>query len=271
MKRTGANNVDRRPFCGVCQKAGKPESMYRGHYTKTKPGADGIVVCPTILSIECRFCHEKGHIASEDHCPALREKKYQREQYEREDREKERYAKKQKEAEGEESKKRQIDRSRSRSIMTANNRFATAFCDSDDDDDDCVDKKRKISRMVSVPSSSVPIVAPKPVAETVRTFSYASMLKREAPVEDVSTKTSILTHLASTNVVAIKFVQEPEPEKTRDMMSSSKMDTKYKKKLEAIKKYYTPIPLDTEHQEELDEFEYDPNFMSKKYVSNDAW
>jgi len=62
-------------FCGVCQKAGKTEKEYTSHYTKSIPGPTGIVTCPTILQSSCTFCFAKGHWASEDHCPALREKK----------------------------------------------------------------------------------------------------------------------------------------------------------------------------------------------------
>ena len=48
-------------FCKVCKDAGKSEKEYTSHFTRSKPGQDGVLVCPYLLSIECRYCHEKGH------------------------------------------------------------------------------------------------------------------------------------------------------------------------------------------------------------------
>ena len=59
----------RTPFCGVCKSAGKPESDYTSHFTKSEPGPNGTVVCPTLLEQECRYCHEKGHTPK--FCPKL--------------------------------------------------------------------------------------------------------------------------------------------------------------------------------------------------------
>jgi hypothetical protein len=56
-------------FCNMCFKAGKPASDYNSHSVKVK----GKVVCPYLLSIECRYCHEKGHTPSG--CPVLKRKK----------------------------------------------------------------------------------------------------------------------------------------------------------------------------------------------------
>tara|TARA_B100001287_G_scaffold276424_1_gene287198 strand:- start:2388 stop:3107 length:720 start_codon:yes stop_codon:yes gene_type:complete len=60
------------PFCKFCKDSGKPQSVFTSHYPKDKPGKDGKVICPTILSNECRYCHEKGHAKS--HCPKLKAK-----------------------------------------------------------------------------------------------------------------------------------------------------------------------------------------------------
>ena len=52
------NNNTTKIVCKVCKDANKPESLYSSHYVKDKCGN---VVCPTLLSLECRFCHGKGH------------------------------------------------------------------------------------------------------------------------------------------------------------------------------------------------------------------
>jgi len=50
----------KKPFCKVCQDAGKPESEYTSHWVKDMAGN---TTCPTLLNTECRFCHKLGHTA----------------------------------------------------------------------------------------------------------------------------------------------------------------------------------------------------------------
>lgn len=69
----------RTPFCKVCKKAGKPQSVYTSHFVRDKP--NGKVVCPTLLSTECRYCHELGHTKA--HCPKLAEKARRQASYEK--------------------------------------------------------------------------------------------------------------------------------------------------------------------------------------------
>ena len=59
-------------FCGVCQKAGLSEREYTSHFTKSTPGPQGIVTCPTILNNECSFCFKKGHFKNS--CPVIAER-----------------------------------------------------------------------------------------------------------------------------------------------------------------------------------------------------
>ena len=62
-----------KPFCKVCFDAGKSEREYTSHFVKSKPGNDGKVVCPYLLSLECSYCKKKdGHTAR--YCPKLQEK-----------------------------------------------------------------------------------------------------------------------------------------------------------------------------------------------------
>jgi hypothetical protein len=56
-----------KPFCKVCRDAGKTESVYTSHYVKSK---EGIVTCPTLKNVICRYCHKNGHTVS--HCQALK-------------------------------------------------------------------------------------------------------------------------------------------------------------------------------------------------------
>ena len=61
-----------KPFCSVCKSAGKTESEYTNHYTKSSTKPDAVVTCPTILNSNCSYCKSKGHFKSK--CPSLKEK-----------------------------------------------------------------------------------------------------------------------------------------------------------------------------------------------------
>jgi hypothetical protein len=56
-------------FCGACQKAGKTMEEYTSHWTRSKPGTEGVVTCPLILASNCGYCHETGHWTK--FCPML--------------------------------------------------------------------------------------------------------------------------------------------------------------------------------------------------------
>jgi hypothetical protein len=43
--------------CKVCKDAGKNASVYETHWVRER----GVVVCPTLLSQECRYCGKNGH------------------------------------------------------------------------------------------------------------------------------------------------------------------------------------------------------------------
>jgi len=49
-------------FCKVCFDAGKSESEYSSHFVRKERG--GKVVCPTLLNLNCTYCHKKGHTKS---------------------------------------------------------------------------------------------------------------------------------------------------------------------------------------------------------------
>ena len=63
----------KQPFCNMCFKTGKSEQEYTSHWLRDRAGPGGVVVCPYLLSVECRYCRRKGHTIS--HCPVLQLKK----------------------------------------------------------------------------------------------------------------------------------------------------------------------------------------------------
>ena len=70
--RTNNNKQVNKPFCKVCHDAGKPESVYTGHFVRSAPGPNGKVTCPTLLSLQCRYCYQSGHTVK--FCSVLKEK-----------------------------------------------------------------------------------------------------------------------------------------------------------------------------------------------------
>ena len=68
--RSTSRRTSRTPFCGICKKAGKTQREFTSHFVRDAP--NGKVVCPTLLSTECRYCHDFGH--TKTHCPKLLEK-----------------------------------------------------------------------------------------------------------------------------------------------------------------------------------------------------
>lgn len=76
--RGGRPAQKRTPFCKVCCDAGKPKEVYTSHYVKDRPGPEGKVCCPYLLSLTCRYCHKTGH--TPNHCPEVRAKENRRSQ-----------------------------------------------------------------------------------------------------------------------------------------------------------------------------------------------
>ena len=70
---TNKKITEQKKFCKVCKDAGKTEEEYSSHYVRASREQSSKVVCPTLLNLECRYCHKKGHMPSR--CEVLKEKK----------------------------------------------------------------------------------------------------------------------------------------------------------------------------------------------------
>lgn len=51
-------------FCNFCKNAGKTESEYTSHFLRESKDPNSRIMCPTLLSMECRYCFKKGHTVS---------------------------------------------------------------------------------------------------------------------------------------------------------------------------------------------------------------
>lgn len=74
-----SNATPLQKFCKVCQDAGKSESEFRSHFTRETRDTTSKVTCPTLLSLECRYCYKNGHTVK--YCPSLKEKEKQQKSY----------------------------------------------------------------------------------------------------------------------------------------------------------------------------------------------
>lgn len=57
----------KKPYCSICHRSGKSEETYTSHWPRDSIG--GVVTCPTLLTCECRYCHQLGHTPK--YCPRL--------------------------------------------------------------------------------------------------------------------------------------------------------------------------------------------------------
>lgn len=67
-------SANKKPYCKVCHDSGKSEKEYTNHWVKDLSGK---VICPTLLSLECRCCYQTGHTVK--FCPVNLNRKKQEE------------------------------------------------------------------------------------------------------------------------------------------------------------------------------------------------
>lgn len=112
-----------KPYCAHCFNLGKPESAYTSHFIRASPDPKSPIVCPELLSTECRYCFKSGHTVGK--CPVLAERKAAEE---REAKQKEREERLAKQAE---EQKKQLSAKK----QSTKGKFA-ALESSDDDSED---------------------------------------------------------------------------------------------------------------------------------------
>jgi len=157
-------------FCGVCHKAGKPASEYESHYTKSKPGPDGVVVCPIILAAVCQRCNKTGHFT--DHCKM----KLKDEGVSKRPPERSSYP----------CRKPDTVVATVATAAVSNNRFAVLSCFDNDDDVVVLKKRRKLS------DEPIPTIGPNLSVEkeiesrAPNGISFAAMLLKPVPIASIT-------------------------------------------------------------------------------------
>jgi hypothetical protein len=211
------SNVAPKPFCKVCQDAGKSEKEYTSHFVKSEPGPNGKVVCPTLLAQECRFCFKSGHTAG--YCPVIAANKKAEE-------------KAQKQAARKEAAEKTLA-SKPTIVKKPVNIFAELGSDSDSDE--------MVSKKVNTKSNinSAKIVSTKPAA--------AKEVKEEFPALPTKpTKAAIVMPTMSGYAsVAAKMPEQYETEKYEQQLIANSM----KRQMPPMKKNQV---VQQEVQEEYD-------------------
>lgn len=161
------NNRTVKKYCKICFDAGKPETEYTNHYVRESKNTNGkfitTVVCPTLLALNCRYCHQKGHTVK--YCSELQNKKTQ------------------------ESitlpqitKKKALENETKNTQKQQKNMFSHLNSGSDSDSDS--ENEDSIYKIMPINSNT-----------EIRQPSYAAMVSKVAPITNVKDKESKMTQL----------------------------------------------------------------------------
>lgn len=153
--RTNVNVNNVNTYCKVCHDAGKMETEYRSHSIRDR---NSNLICPTLLSLECRFCYKNGHTIK--YCPSNKS----RDRYERKVESRVQYKNEQK-------TKEENSSSKIANLSRQSNKFAYLCYDSDDDD-----KKQKKNKKEEFPQISVTIV--KKTTNSQIPMSYTTIISK---------------------------------------------------------------------------------------------
>ena len=208
-------------FCGVCQKAGLSEKEYTSHFTKSVPGPQGIVICPTILNNECSFCYQFGHFKSA--CPALAQREKQQKRSDMQE------------------KRVQFKEPVQKKAFTVSNGAFSALADSDSDSDEQPVTAKRTFSQANKPAAKAkvaskeewPSLCSKPVAQSTVTVdkpSFATIISTAAPIKKVDTSRpsicgfSVLTKegiVPTSSEEVAKMVYKPMTKRSWTDMSDS--------------------------------------------------
>jgi hypothetical protein len=98
------------PYCKVCEDAKQPKHVVTSHSVRK----NGVVVCPTLLSQQCRYCHKSGHTVK--YCVEQKKRQEQQEHQQRQ-----------------EEHQRQARQQQQRPILPVQNAYSSLY-DSDEED-----------------------------------------------------------------------------------------------------------------------------------------
>ena len=173
-------------ICKVCQDAGKPESMYTSHFVRDRPGLDGKVVCPTLLSQNCRGCGNSGHTYK--YCKVVIQQNMVKNQQEKWEENEKKWKSAEKKLE-ESVKRPSVPQKKETVIKVLKGAYASILLSSSSDEDSDDDDQPKAAHpkakeVVNTSFKNVRFVeeeeTPRPIVE-LNPNSYAARLRRPIP------------------------------------------------------------------------------------------
>lgn len=168
------NVIVKKPYCKVCHDAGKSEEEYTSHFVRSDMRPNSKVVCPTLLSLECRYCREKGHTVS--FCLVL--KKHKKEDVRRDF------------ANNKVSEKKPVG------PQKVSNSFGALNQDSDDEEEEEKPKKPVVEEFPALCRPVAKVVEAKPIA-----ISYAAQAaKTAAPLSKAVLEKPVLARQTAVNM-----------------------------------------------------------------------
>jgi hypothetical protein len=215
-------------FCKVCQDAGKSETEYTSHFVRDSPGPNGKVICPTLLSQNCRGCGINGHTYK--YCPTIK-------QNGREDRREQKW--KQSEEKLVQSFKAPEEKKQVKEIVVKSGKYASILMSSSSDEEDDVPAKKiahKKARILDDDENEEVKIAP---ANT-----YASRLLAPAPPKVENPKVKFLEEVE---------VKKPEPVITRVYTKEEKEEIKEEIKNFVKKAFTTKCSWDEDTSDDEDD------------------
>lgn len=173
-------------FCKVCQDAGKSESEYTSHFVRDSPGPNGKVICPTLLSQNCRGCGINGHTYK--YCPSIK-------QNVKDDRREQRW--KQAEEKLVQSVKVPQEKKEVKEIVVKSGKYASILMSSSSDEEDDAPAKKIAYKKARILDEDE-----KEEVKVVPANTYASRLLAPAPPKVENPKVKFLEEVE---------VKKPEP------------------------------------------------------------
>jgi hypothetical protein len=189
-------------FCKVCQDAGKSESEYTSHFVRDTPGPNGKVICPTLLSQNCRGCGINGHTYK--YCPTIKQNL-------REERKEQRWK------QAEEKLVQKVQPKQVKEIVVKSGKYTSIMMSSSSDEEDDAPSKKIAHKKARILEEDE-----KEEVKIVPANTYASRLLAPAPPKKVENpKVKILEEVVEEPVVAKRICTKEEKEKITALIKNT--------------------------------------------------
>ena len=186
-------------FCKVCQDAGKSESEYTSHFVRDSPGPNGKVICPTLLSQNCRGCGINGHTYK--YCPTIKQNM-------REERKEQRWK------QAEEKLVQKVQPKQVKEIVVKSGKYASILMSSSSDEEDDAPAKKIAHKKARILDEDE-----KEEVKIVPANTYASRLIAPAPPKKVENpKVKVLEEVEVVPVVEKRTCTKEEKEEIKNFI-----------------------------------------------------